>query len=72
MEIRRVLKCGKSALFVIGNSSIKGDFIKNSELLKFAARKVGFTIKDENIREIPNNKRYLPVTVAKTNRCSSE
>jgi len=70
-ESRRVLKPGKSALFVIGNSSIRGDYIRNSEVLKFAARKAGFVIKGENVREIPNNKRYLPVAVAKSNSLSN-
>lgn len=70
-ESKRVLKRGKLALFVIGNSSIRGDYIRNSEVLKFAARKTGFVIKDEDIREIPNNKRYLPVAVADSNSLSN-
>lgn len=73
-ESHRVLKRGKSALFVIGNSSIRGDYIKNNEVLKFAARKVGFTVIDEKVRDIPNNKRYLPVNVSNSlgNRMRTE
>lgn len=69
-ESRRVLKREKSASFVIGNSSIRGDYIKNNEILKFAAYKVGFSVRGEKVREIPNNKRYLPVNVAKSNSLS--
>jgi len=70
-ECRRVLRPNRPALFVIGNSSIKGDHIKNSEFLKFAAEKVGFRQQSERIREIPDNRRYLPVSVAKQNALSS-
>lgn len=69
-ESRRVLKPGRLALFVIGNSSIRGEYIRNNEILKFAARKVGFEIKSENVREIPNSRRYLPVAVSKSNSLS--
>ncbi len=69
-ESKRVLKPRKKALYVIGNSSIRGEHIKNSEVLKFAAHKVGFKITDESIREIPNNKRYLPMSVGKENSLS--
>lgn len=70
-ESRRVLKPKKLASFVIGNSSIRGNHIMNNEILKFAARKVGFRIHDEKIRNIPNNKRYLPVNVSKLNSLST-
>jgi len=70
MESFRVLKPGKLALFVIGNSSIRGEYIQNNEILKFAAQKVGFEIKSENVREIPDNRRYLPVAVSKSNSLS--
>jgi len=66
-EGRRVLKPGKFASFVIGNSVIRGCHVKNSEILKFAAQKVGFTVQDECVREIPTNKRYLPLNVSDSN-----
>jgi len=69
-ESRRVLKKGKHAFFVIGNSSLKGDYIENSEVLKHAARKVGFSVTQESTREIPDNRRYLPVNVARSNTLS--
>lgn len=62
-ESFRVLKQSSKATYVIGNSTIKGCYIQNSELLKIAGKLAGFKLKKEIIREIPNNRRYLPVFV---------
>ena len=66
-ESARVLKPGASAAYVVGNSTIRGVYIKNNELLKRAAENVGFAISDEQVRDIPDNRRYLPVTVDNSN-----
>ena len=60
-ESYRVLKRRASATYVIGNSTIRGNYIRNSELLKKAAISAGFDIKNESVREIPNNRRYMPL-----------
>lgn len=60
-ESYRVLKRRTSATYVIGNSTIRGNYIRNSDLLKKAAISAGFDIKNESVREIPNNKRYMPL-----------
>lgn len=60
-ESYRVLKRGALATYVIGNSTIRGNYIRNSELLKRAAISSGFKITDESVREIPNNRRYMPL-----------
>lgn len=56
----RVLKTGKYASYVIGNSEIRGTSVLNNELLKHAAFMAGFVFHGEEEREIPTNKRYLP------------
>ena len=61
-EAYRVLKNGSCVTYVIGNSTINGIYIKNSELLKRAATLAGFKILEEAEREIPNNHRYMPMT----------
>jgi DNA modification methylase len=66
-QVKRVLKPARAAHFVIGNSSIRGHFIKNSELLKFAAKNLGLTVSGENVRKIPDNRRYLPISINSTN-----
>ncbi|MBL4786346.1 MAG: hypothetical protein JKY49_13055 [Cohaesibacteraceae bacterium] len=60
-EAYRVLKPGRRATYVIGNSRVKGHEIKNSELLILAATKSGFRVVGQEIRDIPENRRYMPM-----------
>jgi len=60
-EAYRVLKPMKTATYVIGNSQVKGHEVKNSELLINAARKCGFDLINRYEREIPENRRYMPL-----------
>lgn len=62
-EANRVLKYGAFASYVIGNSAIRGKLIENNKLLIKAAQLAGFEVVEETIREIPDNKRYLPISV---------
>lgn len=66
-EAYRVLKRGGCATYVIGNSTAQGTYIRNSEFLKIAGFSAGFDVVEEVEREIPNNKRYMPVAVSKGN-----
>lgn len=70
-EAFRVLKPGSMATYVVGNSTIRGTYIKNSEIMKRAAVESGFVVATETIREIPNNRRYMPVTVEVGNSLGS-
>ncbi|MBI1423341.1 MAG: hypothetical protein GC149_07735 [Gammaproteobacteria bacterium] len=70
-ESYRVLKKGGSATYVIGNSTIRGKYISNSELLKKAGKLAGFKVCNESIREIPDNRRYLPVVTKSKNSLAS-
>lgn len=70
-ESKRVLKKGGSATYVIGNSNLKGVYIPNNEFLKLAGEIAGLSIADETIREIPNNRRYLPISVKSQNSLAS-
>lgn len=60
-EAHRVLKPSGEATYVVGNSRIKGHEIRNSTLLIHAAELAGFEVENQFIRQIPENKRYLPV-----------
>ena len=57
----RVLKAGREATYVMGNSQVKGKEIRNSDLLIIAAQKAGFVIKSVQTRDIPENRRYMPM-----------
>jgi DNA modification methylase len=59
-ESRRVLKKKGEAIFVIGDSTVSGVFIKNSEGLKYLAQRQGFQLISSITRQLPENRRYLP------------
>lgn len=60
-EAYRVLKRGRKATYVIGNSCVKGHEVKNSDLLIISASKNGFRLVEQTTRDIPENRRYLPL-----------
>ena len=59
-EVARVLTHQGRAIFVIGNSSMKGVFLKNSEAIKRIGREYGLQNSIERVRILPDNRRYLP------------
>ncbi|WP_296528128.1 hypothetical protein [Phenylobacterium sp.] len=61
-EVARVLKDGACATFVIGNSCLKGTFIKNAEGVAQVARTAGLREVARSVRDLPLASRYLPVT----------
>ncbi|MBY3049294.1 hypothetical protein [Rhizobium laguerreae] len=69
-EANRVLRDGGKALYVVGNSSLRGRYIKNSEILKRAAEHSGMSLCSEAMREIPDNRRYLPMSAQSPNSLS--
>lgn len=61
-EVARVLKTGGHATFVVGNSCLRGVFIRNSAAITTAASFVGLSLAEETDRPLPSNSRYLPMT----------
>jgi SAM-dependent methyltransferase len=59
-EIARVLKPGGKVTYVIGDSTIKGTFIKNSEAIKSLSKHHGLKLDSIEERILPENRRYLP------------
>ncbi len=59
-EIFRVLVPHGEAFFVIGDSNLRGTFIRNSAALASLARSCGFDVFTVSRRDIPDNRRYLP------------
>lgn len=70
-EMARVLKPDGRAILVVGNSCIKGVFIKNSEGIIRAAEMVGMRLKSKTERELPAQRRYLPIPAAGANSLST-
>ncbi|PKM44644.1 MAG: hypothetical protein CVV05_08790 [Gammaproteobacteria bacterium HGW-Gammaproteobacteria-1] len=60
-ESARVLKSGGKAVYVVGNSCLRGNFIYNSRAVIKAATVNGFRLLDDSERELPAGSRYLPM-----------
>lgn len=61
-EIRRVVKPGGLATLVVGNSCIKGIFIRNTDAVIKAGEICGMKLISRTERELPENRRYLPIS----------
>jgi len=59
-EIRRVLRPHGKVVVVVGNSTLRGTFLKNSRLIVELGRINGLTLTHRHRRQIPKSKRYLP------------
>ena len=59
-EVSRVIKKGGMSVLVIGNSTHRGIFVKNTQAVRKAAELNGLILTDEVEREIPPSRRYLP------------
>jgi hypothetical protein len=59
-EIARVIKPGGNAIFVTGDSTLKGVFIKNSQVIKMLSEHHGLELESVEERDLPDKHRYLP------------
>ena len=61
-EIFRILRIGGKAIIVVGNSCLKGIFVRNTEAISEAAGNIGLKLDDTRERELLLQNRYLPLT----------
>ena len=59
-ETARVLRPGAPAIYVVGDSTIRGTFIRNSRLIALLANRHGLSLVSRRSRRLPANRRYLP------------
>jgi DNA modification methylase len=59
-EIARVLKPGGRAVLVVGDCAIRGSFVENSVAVEQLARDAGLRAIGRRVRDLPEDKRYLP------------
>lgn len=59
-ELHRVLRPGGKAIMVIGNSTLRGVFVRNAAVVAAIAERVGFELIQETERDLPASRRYLP------------
>lgn len=60
-EVSRVLRSKGRAVLVVGNSCLRGSFIKNSAGVARAGKMVGLKVVGEVERDLPDQSRYLPI-----------
>jgi hypothetical protein len=65
-EVSRVLKMGGRAVYVVGDSTVRGTFIRNSAIIEAIAKANGLTLESRRSRTLPANRRYLPPPKAGT------
>ncbi|MFZ3482242.1 hypothetical protein [Sphingomonas sp. 3-13AW] len=65
-EVKRVLKPGGVATMVVGDSTLKGVFIKNSSVVSKALELQGMIFVGEVVRDLPSQSRYLPTSAGST------
>jgi DNA modification methylase len=59
-EVSRVLKTGGRAVYVVGDSTVRGTFIRNSAIVAAVAQEQGLTLQSRYSRVLPANRRYMP------------
>jgi len=59
-EVSRVLRTGGRAVYVVGDSTVRGTFIRNSSIIAALAEKRGLSLLSRHSRALPANRRYLP------------
>lgn len=59
-EMYRVLKSGKAAIVVVGNSVMRGKDTKTQNCLADIGRSIGFVVVKIGVRKLDRNKRMLP------------
>ena len=64
-QMKRVLRPEARLVAVIGNSTLRGNFIRNDSLVERALHYYGFTTERSIERPLPESKRYLPITTVK-------
>jgi len=67
-ETARVLKPRGKAIFVVGENTVKGTYIKNSKIISKIAAQVGLELKKTATRTLPPNRRYLPPPLRRKRR----
>lgn len=59
-EVSRVLIPGGSAIYVVGENTVRGAYVRNSAIVSAVADLSGLALREQRVRVLPNNRRYLP------------
>ena len=64
-QMKRVLRPEARLIAVVGNSTLRGNFIRNDSLVERALQHYGFNTERRTERPLPESKRYLPIMTTK-------
>ncbi len=64
-EAARMLKPSGRAVYVIGENTVKGTYIRNSIIVLRVAELAGLRLRYRRVRNLPANRRYLPPPIKK-------
>ena len=59
-ETSRVLSANRKAVYVVGENTIRGTFVRNAMIVEAIANSTGLRCTARRSRELPANRRYLP------------
>lgn len=71
-ELHRVSRAGGRVVTVIGNSTLRGNYIENDKIVKLAYENAGFSLVERTERLLPENRRYLPTKMTGSNLALSK
>ncbi len=59
-EVGRVLSAGGKAVYVIGENTLRGTYIRTSVIVTKLAEMAGLSLKEQRTHTLPANRRYMP------------
>jgi hypothetical protein len=59
-ELHRVLRPNGRAVFIVGDSTLRGVFVRNSRGITYLGQRNGLILRSVRRRSLPQNRRYLP------------
>lgn len=69
-EVARVLTPGGKAVYVVGENTIRGTYVRNASIVAMAASLSGLKLCDRRTRALPSERRCLPPPLARKHSAS--